>query len=314
MRILVLGASGFIGQRIVAALERTVGPANIVAGTRRASSIPPGIEQRRVDACDLASVRSACLGVDCVINSVMGSDQAIVSSARNVAQLVKDGAISRAVHLSSIAVHGVRGGLIRETDPLGPPADGYAAAKIAAEAAFTQLAGARGVILRPGLVHGPESTLWTLRIGKLLAAGQLGALGQAGDGICNLVDVDDVADAAAVACQSESAGGRAFALVASPVSSWNAYFADFASAMGVPLRAISPVRLTIERAAAYPITALRGPAGKLGITLPEAVTPGLARLFPVRTQFESSATGVLLPGWRDYRDSLHRSADWLATL
>jgi len=170
------------------------------------------------------------------------------------------------------------------------------------------------VILRPGLVHGPGSALWTLRIGRLLAAGRLGALGPMGEGICNLVDVEDVADAAAAACTTEAAGGRAFALVALPAPTWNTYFADLASAMGVPLRTISPLRLTMERAAAYPLTALRGPAGRAGITVPEAITPGLARLFPVRSQFESSAPGILLPGWRDYRDSLRRSADWLATL
>ncbi len=313
MRVLVLGAGGFIGRRIVAALERRIGAANIVAGVRRHTDIDPAIEQRLIDANDLASVRSASGDINCIVNSVMGSDQAILSSARNVAQLVHDGAVGRAVHLSSIAVHGVKDGAIREADPLGSPADGYAAAKIAAEIAFTELAGSRGVILRPGLVHGPGSTLWTLRIGRLLASGRLGSLGAQGEGICNLVDVEDVADAAAAACVEDVAPGRAFALVASPAPTWNAYFADLAAAIGVPFRPISLRRVAVERAAAYPITALRRPAGKLGITMPEAITPGLARLFPVRTEFESSAVGTLLPDWRDYQDSVQRSAAWLST-
>lgn len=313
MRVLVLGAGGFIGRRIVAALQRTIGPANVVAGIRRSGLNDPAIEERFVDANDADSVRKASHGIDCIVNSVMGSEKAIVASAHNAAQMVRDGVVGRVVHLSSIAVHGARDGTIRESDSLGPPADGYAAAKIAAEARFTDLAGDNGVILRPGLVHGPGSTLWTLRVGRLLAAGRLGPLGAQGKGICNLVDVEDVAAAAAAACHVKEAGGRAFALVAAPAPDWNAYLMDLARALGVPVRPISPLRLTMERALAYPITALRGPAARIGITLPDAVTPGLARLFPVRTRFESSAIGLLLPAWSDYAQSLRRSADWLNT-
>ncbi len=314
MRTLVLGAGGFIGQRIVAALVRAHGAGNVVAGVRNpGGGQAGGVEQRRVDVMDPASVRAAATGVTHVVNSVMGSDRAIVASARELALLlVQDGGVEHAVHLSSIAVQGLRDGTVREDDPLGPPADGYAAAKIEAERAFTQIAGKGGVILRPGLVYGPGSALWTLRIGRLVASGRLGPLGPAGEGICNLVHVEDVADAVVAACAVGDAGGRAFALVAAPAPSWNSYFAEMAAAMGVPSRPVSPAKLRFERAFAYPLTALRGPLGKAGIILPEAITPGLARLFSARTRYESSAVGSLLTGWRDRAEAIRESAAWLA--
>lgn len=313
MRILVLGAGGFIGQRIVAALVRVHGADKVVAGVRRPDSrLMPGVEQRYVDAVDTVSVQSAAVDITHVINSVMGSERAIVQSARNVALLVRDGLVQRAVHLSSIAVHGVEGGTVREDDPLGLPADSYAAAKVEAERFFRAIAAENGVILRPGLVYGPGSSLWTLRIGRLVASGRLGPLGPGGEGICNLVHVEDVADAAVAACTVKDAGGRAFALVAAPAPDWNRYLADMAAAMGVPSRPVSPAKLWLERALAYPLTALRAPLEKAGIAVPDAITPGLARLFPVRQNFDSSAPGLLLVGWRDYAQCVRESAAWLA--
>lgn len=312
MRILVLGAGGFIGRRIVAALVRAHGADKVVAGVRRPGSrLMQGVEQRYVDAADPVSVQSAAVDITHVINSVMGSERAIVQSAHNVALLVRDGIVQRTVHLSSIAVHGVEGGTVREGDPLGRPADSYAAAKVEAERFFREIA-AGGVILRPGLVYGPGSSLWTLRIGRLVASGRLGPLGPGGEGTCNLVHVEDVADAAVAACTVKEAGGRAFALVAAPAPSWNRYFADMAAVMGVPSRPVSPVKLWLERALAYPQTALRAPLEKAGIAVPDAITPGLARLFPVRQHFDSSAPGLLLAGWRDYAQCVHESAAWLA--
>lgn len=313
MRILILGGGGFIGKRITVAAVRAHGAGAVVAGVRRAGSgTAVGVEERLVDAEDEASVRAATAGVTHVINSVMGSHGAIVESAGHVAGLVADGRIEGAVHLSSIAVYGIRSGIVREDDPLGPPADGYAVAKIEAETLFASRARRRGVILRPGLVHGPGSVLWTRRIGRLLAAGRLGPMGPMGEGACALVHVDDVADAAISALTTSGAGGRSFTLVAQPAPTWNAYFTDLASAMDVPVRPLSPVRLGLERTLAYPLATLSPIMRRLHMAPPEAITPGLARLFGVDMRFGTSAVGTLLPGWRDYSASLRDSAAWLA--
>jgi len=168
------------------------------------------------------------------------------------------------------------------------------------------------VILRPGLVHGAGSALWTRRIGRLLASARLGPMGRAGEGACALVHVDDVADAAVSALTVPEAVGRAVTLVAGPATSWNAYLVDLASAMGAPIRPLSPFRFGLERALAYPIAGLSPIMRRFGMEPPEAVTPGLARLFGVDMRFETSAVGILLPAWRDYSASLRESAAWLA--
>ena len=67
-RILVLGANGFIGRKLVAALVAADWAAPI-AGVRVAPAAPQkDVEHRVVDATDEAAVASALIGVDAVVN------------------------------------------------------------------------------------------------------------------------------------------------------------------------------------------------------------------------------------------------------
>jgi nucleoside-diphosphate-sugar epimerase len=316
MRILIVGANGFIGRRIVQAVIERYGVGAAVAGVRQRvgpGSFAPGMEQRIVDVTDATSFPPALDGISHVIGSVMGSDAAMIAAAERGAAAAASGAIVRFVHLSSIAVHGAAQGTVSEAAPADTERgiDGYAAAKLAAERAVRQIAPATSVILRPGLVYGPGSALWTGRIAELLRQGRLGTMGARGEGTCALVHVDDVADAAVTACIQPEAAGRAFHLVAAPAPSWNEYLDDFARALGVPSRSISPFRLNMEAVAAYPLRAWQIAARRLGLSAPAAITPGLTRLFGQHVRYDSAAVPILLPGWRDYGDAIVESARWV---
>ncbi len=320
MRLLVLGAHGFIGRCVVEAAVRHHGAASVIAGVRRgrtgAAPFPAGVEQRRVDAADEALLAAGLEGITHVIDCVMGHYAAMEFSAMLTAAAATAGRIERLVHLGSIAVFGAREGWVADDAPVGPPEDGYAAAKIAAERQVeAAIRAGRAVVLRPGLVHGPGSELWTLRIARLLAAGRLGDLGPRGTGLCNLVHVRDVADAAVAACIAPDVAGRTFNLVAPDPPEWNAYLRDFAVALDVPVKRISSLRLRVERIAAYPLHGWAMLGRRFGFEAPLAITPGLARLFASRARFDSgAASALLLPRWRDHAQAIEESARWVKGL
>lgn len=310
VRVLVLGGGGFIGRRIVAALAPRPGVEVIAAGRSPPSAMPAGVDRRAVDVTDAASLEAAMRGVSHVIGSVMGSVAAIDAAGTGVARAAARAGVARMVHLSSIAVLPDRG-VVGEDADFAPPADGYAAAKQRAERAVRDIMGAAGVILRPGLVHGAGSALWTARIGRLVRQGRLGDLGPAGKGGCPLVHVDDVADAAVVAALAVDAPSHPVHLVAAPMPSWNDYLAAMASALSVPLRPVGPRRLAMERAAAYPLQAWRPVAERLGLPVPAAITPGLARLFARDVVYRSSAVPLLLPRWRTMAAGVAAGTAWM---
>jgi len=258
IRVLVLGAGGFIGRRIVAALAAGDWAQPVAAG-RHSTSLPAGagVEVQALDATDPERLAPALEGVGAVVNCVAGSAPNIVSAAQVLfATAARRAAPPRIVHLSSLAVYGSARGEVDESTPLsGGARDPYGAAKLAAE----QLARTypRAVILRPGIVYGPASPWWSDRIARLLVARRLGDLGAAAQGVCNLVHVDDVAEAVVRSVRAADVEGQIFNLALPQPPTWNEYFRRYAQALGAtPLRRISGTQLALE-------LTLRGPLLKL---------------------------------------------------
>ena len=81
-RILVLGANGYVGRRVVSALADSDW-ADPVAGVRRARQQGREIV---LDATDPAAVTRALGEVDAVVNCVAGSADAMTAGARALAQ------------------------------------------------------------------------------------------------------------------------------------------------------------------------------------------------------------------------------------
>ena len=268
LRVLVLGAGGFIGRRVVAALAAS-GWACPVAAGRHAAHLPvrDGIETLELDATDPVRLAGALGESGAVVSCVAGSAGNIVTAARVMFEAASRSTNQpRIIHLSSLAVYGSARGVVDETTVLSGRRDAYGEAKLQSE----RLAAGypRAVILRPGIVYGPGSPLWSDLIARLLTARRLGDLGAAAQGICNLVHVDDVAAAVVRALRAPETDAQIFNLAIPRPPTWNEYFRCYAEALGaVPLRRISRARLAAELAL--------GPVFKVGEILGRGGAPPL---------------------------------------
>jgi nucleoside-diphosphate-sugar epimerase len=318
-RVLVLGAAGFVGRRLIESLAET-GWAQPIAGLHRAHpGFGPGVATTRVDATDPAALAGALAGADFVVNCVAGDAHTIAAGAERLFEgAARRDAIERIVHLSSMAVYGSATGRVHEAAALSGDLGWYAEAKVRAEEsarAYTR-AGGRVVILRPGCIYGPGSEAWTGRIGRWLRAGRLGDLGAGGDGTCNLVLIDDVVAAVIAALQEPAAEGEAINL-ATPAGTWNRYFVRFARAIGsTPVRRISGRRLRVETKVLAPVLKIAEiGARRLGVDprrLPEPIPPSLARLWQQEIELDTTKADVLLRlAWTPLDRGLDLAARWL---
>jgi nucleoside-diphosphate-sugar epimerase len=314
----VLGASGFIGARVVKTLTDSEWATPICASRRMiqsaASESPAKI---RIDATDPQQLAACLHGIDGVVNCITGNDETIIGNARALFGVVAGmSPRPRVVHMSSLAVYGSAEGSVAEADAPGGQLAGYGLAKFAAERLATSTP-LPVVILRPGIVYGPGSSLWSGRIASLLRARRLGDLGAAGDGLCNLVYVDDVVSAIVRALRTPNLDGRIFNLSLPTPPTWNEYFLRFAKFLGaVPVRRITARRLRIESKILAPpqkiaqiIVSRISPS--LARSLPQPIPPSLIRLFAqeIRMQVDA-AESALGADWLDLDEGLRRAASY----
>ncbi|RAR52628.1 nucleoside-diphosphate-sugar epimerase [Paraburkholderia unamae] len=273
-RILVLGATGYVGRHLVKALAAADWAEPVAASRREGSGL------RRVDAADPASLRAALAGADGLVNCVAGAPEAIVANARALrAALDAHGTPLPVVHFSSMAVYGAAEGRIDEDAALQAVSP-YGQAKREAERLLVTLPAL--TVLRPGCIYGGGSPQWSLRIAQLLRARRLGDLGAAGDGCSNLVHIDDVVRAALAALSTPTAGGRAYNLAMADAPRWNEYFVAYARILGAtPVERIGGRRLAFETKLLAPALKIAEIAGRKlgGVKVPPPLPPSLARLW-----------------------------------
>ncbi|MFD4757774.1 NAD-dependent epimerase/dehydratase family protein [Streptomyces sp. NPDC058439] len=161
-RVLITGATGFIGSHVVAA-ARTVPGLRPRLMTHRtalpASAVPPGAETVYGDLADPATLRGSCEGVDAVIHcaSWLGGDEPTARSvnAQGTRALTEEAArcgVTRIVYLSTASVYG-RGPFTALRPGQAEPAPA-SATSLTRAAAEQHILAAGGVVVRPHLVYG----------------------------------------------------------------------------------------------------------------------------------------------------------------
>ena len=313
-RILVLGASGFIGRRIVNMLSLSDWAVPIAA-SRSAAPQPAGsVETLRLDATQPAAIRDALQGVAGVVNCIAGDSESIIGSAKALFTAVSSLTLRpRIVHLSTMMVYGTTVGTVDESAALKGDWDDYSAAKTEVE----HLARAcKSVVqLRPGIVYGPDSPIWSGQVGRWLRQRRLGDLGEAGGGYCNLVHVDDVVEVVQRALRAPGIEGEVFNLSLPRPPTWNDYFRQYATALGTTVVPISRRRLMLEQYLLAPplkIAELASRRLPFRWRPPAPIRPWFVRLCGQALQMDvRKAERVLGMSWIPLDQGLRESAAWL---
>jgi nucleoside-diphosphate-sugar epimerase len=224
-RILVTGATGFIGgyaaRRLhadgahVLALERTPGKGNRLAQA--------GIEIVKGDITDLSQMKAIFDEHDVQIvmhiaawlrgKPLSNFQRVNVDATCHLAELSAEAGVERFVFTSSIAVYGLHGDTnVDESTPVKPYNNPYGDTKIQAEKRLHEIADKTGltyVIVRPGMVYGPGSPGWTIRLTKWAKKGWLPII-DGGRGTAYPVYIDNLVDMLVICATHPAAASEIF--------------------------------------------------------------------------------------------------------
>ena len=243
--ILVTGATGFIGGRVVEMLIRDHGAKvrSLVRNFSRASRLARfPIDVEHGDASDAELMTRASEGCDAIINCAYafsgGAKQRYAwaaESANALTQAASKNSIRRIVHVSSIAVYGCQHkGEADETAAEQPGDDLYAATKLAQDRDLLQQHEQSGlpiVFLRPTIVYGPFSRPWTIGPVSQLKDNRV-VLIDGGVGVCNVVYIDDVANAIIQSATANNVEGEEFIISGPQPVSWGDFYKAYESLLG----------------------------------------------------------------------------------
>ncbi len=255
MKVLITGATGFMGARLAAAaLERGDSVRGLVRDLDRAADLrAAGVETVQGDMLDSDSLGRAVQGVDCIFHTaaVIGdwpdrelSRRVNVEGTRQLVSLAIDAGVRRVVHFSSLAVYGNQHH--RGTDESAPYRYGdiYTDAKIDSERAVFELArdGAiEAVSLRPGFVYGPGDRTLIPKILEALGDGKFMFVGD-GSKQMNCVYVEDVVQAAMLASVASGVSGHAYNVTDGqipPLKEFIGFIAEYCE-LPMPTRHVPP--------------------------------------------------------------------------
>lgn len=250
--ILVTGATGFIGYRLVERLvkEENANVRALARTTEKSAKLkqelaPISIETVIGDLNNLESLKKAAQGCQIIFHcAAWASDrgsredffQANVTGTENIVIAAKDAKCEKFVHVSSISVYGLdpKNGT-DETFPYDPTGSLYCETKVESEKVVKlamEKEGFPAIIIRPGSVYGPRSGAWTLRPVKAIKDGKMFLIA-GGTGLCNYVYIDNLIDAMLIATKKDELLGQDFIITDGKSASWNEFFGYYAKMFGI---------------------------------------------------------------------------------
>lgn len=211
-RIVVLGASGFVGTTLTERLRQRPN-AEVIPVIHSAGSAwrlaRLGIPLMQVDVADRAALAAVIAGATHVVNCIRGPRPVMIDGLRNVLAACRAAGVRRFVHLSSVLVYGdpPPPESVREAAPAKPQPgpESYGAIKLEQDQMVQEAArrGLASVVLCPPNISGPFSG-YIAGIAAAIRAGSF-ALVDRGEGPCNLVDIRNLCHAIERALEASGA-------------------------------------------------------------------------------------------------------------
>lgn len=316
-RVMITGATGFVGSALA---RRLLDEGAQVTAFVRSSTKASWLRDRgaAIVEGDIAEPAAAALAVkDCrfvfhIAAATSGSypKQAWtnITGTRTIAQAAADAGCERLVHMSTLSVYGnCYRGDVTEDRPLAPGAAAYSQTKAAAERALIEIAQRTGLaysIIRPGMIYGPGSSMWT---GNLFRLARLRPIPFFGDGdiVVPAVFIDDVVDLTLTLALHPAASGEAFNASTDPAPTCRQLLGAYARLAGHDDWLALPVELAYLLAG---LAQLFSPPRSIGRDLPDIVD-----LVRRRTIYKIDKTRRLL-GWQPriaLEEGVARCEPWL---
>ncbi len=227
-RILITGATGFIGLHLARRLAQEEG-ARVTGVSRRPEGAGPlqeiGATHLQADLADFDAIDRFVADQEIIFNLAVAPGTAPEELAQRVnidavERLLRQSAaagVERVVHFSSMAAYGPPAEpLITEDVPLDTEQSArYGRTKARGEIRALQVAeeiGQEVAVIRPGMVFGPRGRSWTINLFKLVKRGLPVIFGD-GDGHAHPVYIDNLVDGLILAARRPEAAGQAFNFV-----------------------------------------------------------------------------------------------------
>jgi predicted dehydrogenase/nucleoside-diphosphate-sugar epimerase len=239
-KVLVTGATGFIGGRLVERLihEHDAQVRTIIRNVGRATRVARlPIEIMRGDLANPDDIDRAVRGVDYVYHCAYDprSRPQNTEGLRNLIEACAKHAVRRLVHVSTFAVYApFPDGPLTEDTRDGDRSMIYVDVKLDLEKMVLELARERGVpaaIIQPSIVYGPFSKPWTNAPAENLIFNDV-ILPDRGEGLCNAIFVDDLIEGLVLAAVAPGAIGERFILSGPEPVTWANFYQEFARALG----------------------------------------------------------------------------------
>ena len=243
-RVLVTGATGFIGGRLVERLVVGCGAdvrAFMSSYTNASRIARYGVDMVRGDVRDPAALRRATDGCDIVIHCAYGTRGSAeerravtVGGTRNALEAALAAHVARFVHVSTMVVYGAAvEGALDETAPRVYSGSTYSDTKVDAEALAFEYAerGLPVTVVQPAAVYGPYAPTWTASVLEEMKTSRT-ILVDGGTGLSNPVYIDDVVTAMLLAAHREEAVGHAFLVSGGERVTWAEFYGRFEAMLG----------------------------------------------------------------------------------